>query len=301
MSVSGWPRKTRDIQNHHIDSTIWNSLKYRPDDVVIASYAKSGTTWLQQIVSQLIFQGREGLDVVSLSPWIEMRAVREQSLASAEAQSHRRFLKTHLPVDAIVFSPQAKYLYVARDGRDVVWSMYNHHLNASPLLYQVVNETPGRIGSPLMPPNCSVVEYFQAWLDRDGYPWLPFWQHVHSWWNIRSLPNVLMIHFSDLKTDLPRQIRRIATFLEIPIDPVRLDAIVEHCSFPYMKAHAEQFAIAGGAFWNGGAQTFVHKGTNGRWREALNAQQSARYEITAIEHLGAVCAQWLERGGYVPE
>ncbi len=31
--------------------------------------------------------------------------------------------KTHLPVDALVFSPEAKYLYIGRDGRDVIWSM----------------------------------------------------------------------------------------------------------------------------------------------------------------------------------
>ena len=45
----------------------------------------------------------------------------------AEAQTHRRFLKTHLPLDAPVFSPGAKYLYIGRDGHDVVWSMHNHH------------------------------------------------------------------------------------------------------------------------------------------------------------------------------
>ena len=47
-----------------------------------------------------------------------------------EAQTHRRFLKTHLPVDALVFSEKAKYIYIGRDGRDVVWSLYNHHANA---------------------------------------------------------------------------------------------------------------------------------------------------------------------------
>src|SRR3546814_8940526 len=88
---------------------------------------KSGTTWTQQIVGQLIFGGEPGVDVASISPWVDLRVPpREVKLPALEAQSHRRFLKTHLPVDALVFSPVAKYLYVARDGRDVVWSMYNH-------------------------------------------------------------------------------------------------------------------------------------------------------------------------------
>ena len=67
------PRKTRELHNHHFDSTIWNDFKFRDDDVVIATYAKSGTTWVQQIVSQLIFNGRAGLPVAEMSPWLDLR------------------------------------------------------------------------------------------------------------------------------------------------------------------------------------------------------------------------------------
>lgn len=52
-----WPRKTREMHNHHFDSTIWNDFGFRDDDIVIATYAKSGTTWMQQIVSQLCSRG----------------------------------------------------------------------------------------------------------------------------------------------------------------------------------------------------------------------------------------------------
>ena len=63
-----WPRKTRELHNHHVDSTAWNGFRFRPDDVVIATYAKSGTTWVQQIVGQLIFGGREDIDLPTISP-----------------------------------------------------------------------------------------------------------------------------------------------------------------------------------------------------------------------------------------
>jgi len=292
-----WPRKTREVHNHHFDSTIWNDFQFRDDDIVIATYGKSGTTWLQQIVSQLIFNGAEGVPVAEMSPWLDLRVPpKAVKLPEVEKQTHRRFLKTHLPVDALVFSPKAKYIYIGRDGRDVMWSMYNHHANANELWYQALNDTPGRVGPPIGPPPDSIVQYFDDWLARDGYPFWPFWENVRSWWQIRGLPNVLTLHFADLKEDMPRQIRRIAGFLEIPIDEAVFPRILEHCSFAYMKANAAPSVPLGGAFWDGGAETFVHKGTNGRWRDVLSAERSAAYEERAIAELGDECAAWLKSG-----
>jgi aryl sulfotransferase len=68
-----------------------------------------------------LFDGAENLDVPEMSPWLDLRVPpKEEKLTTVEAQTHRRFLKTHLPVDALVFSPQAKYIYIGRDGRDIV-------------------------------------------------------------------------------------------------------------------------------------------------------------------------------------
>jgi len=111
-----WPRKTRELQNHHFDSTIWNDFHFRDDDIVIATYGKSGTTWTQQIVGQLMFNGSEEVAMNELSPWLDLRVPPKAiKLPMVEAQTNRRFLKTHLPVDALVFSPKAKYIYVGRD------------------------------------------------------------------------------------------------------------------------------------------------------------------------------------------
>lgn len=292
-----WPKKTRELHSHHFDSTIWNDFVFRDDDIVIATYAKSGTTWAQQIVAQLIFGGRENVDVATLSPWLDLRVPpKEEKLAAVAAQTHRRFVKTHLPVDALVFSPQAKYLYIARDGRDVVWSLYNHHANANALWYQVLNDTPGRIGPPIEKPSASIRDYFLEWLERDGYPFWSAWENVRSWWEIRSLPNVMLVHYATLKSDMPGEIRRIAAFLDIPIDDARWPAIVEHCGFGYMKAHAAKSAPLGGILWDGGAETFIHKGSNGRWRDVLTADDCHRYEERATRELGAACASWLATG-----
>lgn len=292
-----YPKKVREFQNHHFDSTIWNYFMFRDDDIIISTYAKSGTTWVQQIVSQLIFNGEEGLPVAEMSPWMDLRVPpKDVKLPEVEQQSHRRFLKTHLPVDALVFSPRAKYIYIGRDGRDVVWSMYNHHTNANQFWYEALNDTPGRVGPPIEPPPDDIRTYFDDWMSKDGHPFWPFWENVRSWWEIRDLPNVLLIHFERLKADMPGEIRRIADFIGTPIDESRWGAILEHCSFGYMKANATASVPLGGAFWDGGAETFVHKGVNGRWRDTLSATESAAYEERALRELGPECADWLKTG-----
>ncbi len=297
MNSISFPTKTRELNNHHFDSTIWNNFRFRDDDIIISTYAKSGTTWMQQIIAQLLFNGAEGLDVAEMSPWLDLRVPpKEVKLAFVEGQSHRRFMKTHLPVDALVFSDKARYIYIGRDGRDVVWSLYNHHLNANAAWYEALNDTPGRVGPPIEPPPSSIIQYYNDWLEKDGFPFWSIWENVRSWWAIRDLPNVLFVHFAKLKEDMPGEIRRISEFIETPIDESNWEKILRHCSFDYMKAHATKSVPLGGAFWDGGAETFIHKGINGRWREMLSTEDSARYEQRAVSELESDCAHWLATG-----
>jgi aryl sulfotransferase len=174
--------------------------------------------------------------------------------------------------------------------------MYNHHASATPEWYSMLNDSPGRVGPPIDPPPADLRTYWHTWLERDGHPFWPFWAHLRGWWQIRALPNVRLVHFESLKRDLPGQIRCIASFLEIPIREARFADIVLHCSFDWMKQHAAQAAPMGGAFWDGGAQTFIHKGVNGRWRDTLGARECADYEKRAEAELGAACAKWLATG-----
>ena len=297
MSTHLAPQKTRELHNHHFDSTIWNDFEFRDDDIIIATYAKAGTTWVQQIVAQLLFDGAQDLETAEMSPWMDLRIPpQEVKLPIVMAQTHRRFLKTHLPVDALVFSEKAKYVYIGRDGRDIVWSLYNHHVNANETWYDALNNTPGRVGPPIEKPPESITQYYHDWLDRDGHPWLPFGESVRSWWAIKDLPNVYFLHFASLKNDMPGEIRRLAEYLEIPINEDKWDDILLHCSFDYMKANATKSVPLGGAFWDGGAQTFIHKGTNDRWRDVLSKDDVLKYEQRAKKELGEECAHWLKTG-----
>ena len=297
MTTTQLPQKTREIHNNHMDSTIWNDFPFRDDDIVIATWAKSGTTWMQQIVSQLIFNGEEGLNVSEMSPWLDLRlppaAVKLEAL---EAQTHRRFIKTHLPVDALVFNSAVKYIYIARDGRDAVWSMHNHQINMTPEMMETLNTAPNLVGPPLTPAPDDPRAFFLEWLNEDGFPVWSLWENIRTWWVVRDLPNVMLVHFNDLKADMPGEMRRIAKFLEIDIAEEAWPAIIEHCSFDYMKAHADKVAPLGGEPWKGGGKTFINKGSNGRWRDQLTAEDCEKYERRAREELSADCVGWLAEG-----
>jgi aryl sulfotransferase len=110
------------------------------------------------------------------------------------------------------------------------------------------------------------------------------------------LPNVKLVHFNDLKADLAGEMRGIAEFLDVPLAPQDFERAVSHCTFDYMKTHADWVAPRGGVSWDGGGATFIHKGINGRWCDELPAGDCRTYEERAVAELGPDCALWLARG-----
>ena len=269
-----WPKKTREMQTSMIDSTYWNDFEFRDDDIIVGTYQKAGTTWVQQIIAQFVFNGEtEGMPVGDISPWLDLRLPPlEAKLPDIIAQKHRRFLKTHLPVDALVYEPKAKYIYIARDGRDIVWSLFNHHHALNDVFYDGIASLPNF--GPLLPrPETEDVrEYFLAWLAGDGHPFWPFWENIRTWWETRNLPNMYFLHFQNLVDDLEGTMRKIAAFLDIPIDESKWDLMVHHCGFDYMKKNATLSTPLGGVIFTGGADSFIFK-----------QNKMCKSEITAID------------------
>ena len=295
-------RKQREYANRFFDSAAWNVFQYRPGDIVIASYAKAGTTLVQQIVAQLLFDGEGALDVAAMSPWLDsVHPNRATKLALLQAQTHRRFIKTHLPADALVFDPGAKYLYIGRDGRDIACSLYDHQCAVArdaQARLDAAGATTGRL-RVLPAPQVSPTEYFQTWLEHDGHPFWPFWEGVRSWWPLRAQPQVLFVHFARLRADLRYEIQKIADFLEIEVKPARWPSILKHCSFDYMKVHAAHHVPHGSGLWRDDGRAFFSVGQAGRWRDTLPPEAGAAFEQRARAELGRHCAHWLASGDRV--
>jgi aryl sulfotransferase len=286
-----WPVKTRELVKWVCDSRQWNEFEMRDDDIVISTWSKTGTNWTQQIVGQLVFGGAPGLYTgAEYSPWIDFRL--NPGKPFADAQTHRRFLKSHLPIDTLPYSRTAKYIYIGRDGRDVYWSWHNHYANFAPGILEAIGSLyPDE--PPIPYPNPDMRVAFNEWLDRDAYPNWPFWSHVQGWFDARDLPNLHLMHFANLKADPEGEIRKVAAFLDIEVADDAWPVILHHCSFDYMRSLAME---KDDPILTGGAATFFNKGTNGRWRDVLTAEDLARYDAAVKQNLSQEAARWLETG-----
>jgi len=295
MKPIQYPDKKKYIADVFTDTRYWDKFQFRDDDVIISSYHKAGTTWMQQIVAQLIFGGAEGINVSELSPWLDMRIMPiDKTISKLEKQEHPRIIKTHSPAHAIPIAKKAKYILITRDGRDIVMSMFNHFLNATDEFYELMNEGIPKNWTHLARPAGGPQQYFSEWLNSDGKPVGSFWDYMKSWKDIQDLPNVLLVHYNNLKKDLRGEIERIAEFLSVNIMELNMEKIVFHCSFDHMKERPELFAPVGERFWRPG--TFFHKGTNNRWEGVIKKSDSKRYEQILEEIMGPEFAHWIKTG-----
>ena len=305
-----YPRKEKVYQNHHIDSERWVAFEPRATDVCIASTMKTGTTWTQALVANLLFPNQEFPKKVSkLSPWIDDRSIPITSvLQEINTQSHRRFIKTHLPLYSLRFFPEIKYIYVGRDGRDVALSIWNHYLNYTDEVYKNINNLPNLVGNKFPKPPRRFKIFWRHWCTKGWFDWendgYPFWSHlsgVQSWWDYRDLPNILFLHYADMKTDLFSCIKKVASFLEIEITSDEITNVQNSISFEAMRANADSYVPDGGISWKGGSKTFLNKGINGRWRDLLAEEELQLYEVATKKSLSFDCRYWLENGGEVPD
>jgi len=280
-------------QNHTLDSTRWAHYSPRPDDIVVATAGKSGTTWVQIIVMHLIFQDMQVRPIDEISPWFEVRFRDfDEILSTLERQRHRRVIKTHLPLDGLPYHEQVKYIVVGRDALDVFMSWWNFYGGFDDEVYENIN---GRwAGTPM--PRCpdNIHEFWRDWIGKGWFDWetegYPFWsnlRHMQTWWDFKHLPNILFVHFSDLLSGLETEIQRIADFLAIDLAPDMRSRIAGAVTFNAVKQNGDQLGRSGG---------FFHEGTNGRWRSVLSHQELKHYREAADRELSPDCAYWLENG-----
>jgi aryl sulfotransferase len=310
--MSALPEVKRHYLNHHLDSSRWEVYTPRSDDMIITTSYKCGTTFTQQILYNLLVENTADADVfpnlMSVSPWVDARffPVTKKDLGRfLDAISHRRFLKSHLPLDGLPYFPEVSYLIVARDPRDVFMSLLNHYGAYTDTMYMMLNDGVDR---PIPRYDGDDHTLWQKWLTQGWFEWeqegYPFWSnmcHTQSFWNFRHLPNFLFLHYQDMKSDLPGTVRRIAAFIDHPVDDRQVADVVRAVSFDKVKAQAvAESSREEGIAFKGGQATFINKGTNERWKDFLTEAELELYRQTRDRVLIPDCAAWLEAGGEIP-
>lgn len=294
------------------DSTRWEGFRFREDDIIISTPPKCGTTWTQTICALLIFQTANLPKAVDLvSPWLDQTLrTRESVVADLEAQDHRRFIKSHLPADGLPWADRVTYICVARDPRDVALSWDNHMDNLNLEAFLTLRDKavgledlaqlmpPGMLEPPPEDPRAR----FWQWIDDEtpltmtvgGLRFLV--HHISSFWQERERPNVVMLHYGDLKADLEGEMRSLAERLGIDVPEERWPELVKAATFDEMKKRAVEAAPnATEPIWKDTGR-FFNRGTNEQWRGMLDAGDVRRYEAMVKALAGPELVDWLHRG-----
>jgi aryl sulfotransferase len=205
----------------------------RPEDIFVATQMKCGTTWMQQIVFEILHGGEGDLSdegyrhMYAVSPWIETSPTSSVPMERAPlvGPGRHRIIKTHMPAQLIRHSDAARYVYVTRHPVSCFASCLD-------FVYL--------LGGPLTPTR----ENLLRWYCSDDMLWGSWPDHVESWWRrSEAHDNVLFVHYEALKRDLPGQVRRIAGFLDCPLDEAQVDRVAHKASFEYMREHEHQFEM----------------------------------------------------------
>jgi aryl sulfotransferase len=292
------------------DSARWDDFVFRPDDIVITTPPKCGTTWTQMICALLLFQTTtfdRSLDLIS--PWLDMLTRDLASVrADLDAQDHRRFIKTHTPLDGLPLDPNVTYICVGRDPRDVFRS-WDHHLANMDVLAVIsareravgLDDVMERLalGPPVRPEH--EIERFWTWIDDDTdatemMNLRQTMEHLQGFWDRRDHANVVMLHYDDLQADLEGEMRRLAGRLGVEVVDDRWPALVEAASFDSMRDHADLIAPdTTHAIWNDNQQ-FFHRGCTGQWRDLLDADDVVRYDRRVAALAPPDLVEWAHHG-----
>ncbi len=284
------------------DSARWRGFEFRDGDIVISTRSKSGTTWMQMICALLVFQTPELPEPLGrLSPWLDwLGTPRHEIMARLSAQEHRRIIKTHTPLDGVPEDWRATYIVVGRDPLDMAVSLYHQGDNIDRARLRELTGQPDPVERPA--PRPSLHEWLLGWIDWEPPPHrqmdsLPgvVW-HATDAWGRRHRPNIMLVHYDDLSSDLEGTMRALAARLGMAVPEAAWPVIVEAAGFEEMRAHAGSVAPDPADILKD-RRSFFRRGTSGAGREVLSPAELAHYrrrvELLAPPEVSA----WLHHEG----
>ena len=291
------------------DSIRWDAYRPREGDIIVTTAPKCGTTWTQMLCALLVHGPELPAPLSRISPEFDrLGAPVEALMAELDAQAGPRIIKTHTPLDGLPFDERVTYISVGRDPRDVALSADNHFSNMDVDVF--IGARARAVGlddlAELMPDGVpprpeDFDDRFEQWMVADltvGFSGLSLVvHHLDTFWQCRSLPNVVLFHYADLQADLKGEMGRLARHLRIDVDDDALSVLAAAASFDSMRSRSDELAPESdtAGFWHS-TERFFAGGTAGRWRSVVSPERLARYEARLRELAAPDLAQWVASG-----
>ena len=285
------------------DSARWSRFDHRPGDIVISTPPKCGTTLTQMMCALLIFDGPDfpgRLD--DLSPWFDMNTRSDaEVLAEVAAMTHRRFLKTHTPLDGVPEWSDVTYVVVGRDPRDVFVSWEHHSANVD--MERFVTAVDQGVGLDKVAPfvgerPTTMAERLDRWLvDESPTATMSLTAvagHLDVAWRRRDRDNVLLFHFEDLRDDRVASMRRLAQGLGIDASDARIAELAASASLEQMRSRADDLAPNTKAILSDSTR-FFRTGESGEGRAIMTPAQAAVYDERIRRLAPPELSDWLHR------
>ncbi len=225
------------------DSARWDGFRFRDGDIVISTRSKSGTTWMQMICALLVLGSPDlPAPLPVLSPWLDHQIEPvEDVVRRLEAQRHRRFVKTHTPLDGVPLDPRATYVVVARHPLDLAVSLYHQSDNIDRERLAALTGSPARPRAA----RPSLHDWLVSWTTAEATPQdqmdslVGVLHHAADAWLRRHEPNVVLVHYADLLADLEGEMRRLAGRLALAVPEEQWPALVDAATFARMRERAD--------------------------------------------------------------
>jgi len=235
-----------------------SGMAYEPSatDIFVASYPKSGTTWLQYILHLLVKRRPLGPDerLADHFPHLE-----EVGAAAVGALPRPRLIKTHLRRDMVPFASSVPYLMICRNPFDCAVSFF-HHTRGFPRHYDFSDG--------------SFADFFDCFIAGET-DFGDYFEHLISWYAESGHENMFFMTYEDLKRDTKLMVQRMAVFLRervsasIAADEA-IDGICEQTSLVSMRRDQQRWSSARPI----SAPAFVRKGKIGDWRSLFSPGQA---------------------------
>ncbi|XP_040837953.1 sulfotransferase 2B1-like [Ochotona curzoniae] len=241
------------------------SFQFQDTDVLLVTFPKSGTTWMQQILS-LIFCKGDLWPIHHRPNWARMPWLEHISFQGFLAQwdpTQSRLLTTHLHAKALapaLKKSKARVVYMARHPKDVLVSFYHFHRMAS-----------------FLPDPSSFQDFMDEFLEGTGF-YSSWFDHVKGWLSLLQDLNMLLITYEELHQEPRSTLQKLARFLGHPLSPQEEDMVLHHSSFAFMsQSSVSNYSLVPREVMDQARSSFMRKGVVGDWQEHFTPEQNAKF------------------------